>query len=76
MSKIGRFIRRSLSMKLGLLIVLIATLIFIVSVGFMVFQSAKAVLDEVKDAVRAWPSFAAEAEVRDEFVAAIARQLA
>ena len=34
-------------MKLGLLIVLIATLIFIVSVGFMVFQSAKAVLDEV-----------------------------
>ena len=39
-------------------------------------RKAKAVLDEVKDAVRAWPRFAAEAEVRDEFVAAIARQLA
>ena len=39
-------------------------------------RKAKAVLDEVKDAIRAWPRFAAEAEVRDEFVAAIARQLA
>ena len=38
-------------------------------------RKAHAVLDEVKDAVRAWPRFAAEAEVRDDFVAAIARQI-
>ena len=36
-------------------------------------RKARAVLDEVKDAVRAWPRFAAEAEVRDEFVDAISR---
>ena len=38
-------------------------------------RKAHSVLDEVKDAVRAWPRFAAEAEVRDDFVAAIARQI-
>ena len=38
-------------------------------------RKARAVLDEVKDAVRAWPRFAAEAEVRDEFAAAISRQI-
>ena len=36
---------------------------------------ARAVLDEVRSAVRDWPRFAAEAEVRDDFVAAISRQL-
>ena len=35
-------------------------------------RKARAVLDEVKDAVRCWPRFAAEAEVRDEFASAIA----
>ena len=38
-------------------------------------RKARAVLDEVKDAVRAWPRFAAEAEVRDEFVDAISRRI-
>ena len=38
-------------------------------------RKARAVLDEVKDAVRAWPRFAAEAEVRDEFAAAILRRI-
>ena len=38
-------------------------------------RKARSVLDEVKDAVRAWPRFAAEAEVRDDFTAAIARQI-
>ena len=38
-------------------------------------RKARAVLDEVKDAVRAWPRFAAEAEVRDEFATAISRQI-
>ncbi len=33
------------------------------------------VLDEVKDAVRTWPRFASEADVRDEFAAAISRRL-
>ena len=33
------------------------------------------VLDEIKDAVRAWPQFAAEAEVRDEYVASINQML-
>ena len=35
-------------------------------------RKARGVLDEVKDAVRCWPRFAAEAEVRDEFASAIA----
>ena len=38
-------------------------------------RKAKIVLDEVKDAVREWPRFAAEAEVRDEFATAIANRL-
>ena len=38
-------------------------------------RKARAVLDEVKDAVRAWPRFAAEAEVRDDFVAAILHRI-
>ena len=38
-------------------------------------RKARAVLDEVKDAVCAWPRFAAEAEVRDEFAAAISHQI-
>lgn len=38
-------------------------------------RKARAVLDEVKSAVRDWPRFAAEAEVRDDFVAAISSQL-
>ena len=38
-------------------------------------RKAKIVLDEVKDAVREWPRFAAEAEVRDDFATAIANRL-
>ena len=38
-------------------------------------RKARTVLDEVKDAVRAWPRFAAEAEVREDFADAISRQL-
>ena len=38
-------------------------------------RKARAVLDEVKSAVHDWPRFAAEAEVRDDFVDAISRQL-
>ena len=38
-------------------------------------RKAKAVLDEIKDAIREWPRFAAEAEVRDEFATVIAKQL-
>lgn len=38
-------------------------------------RKARAVLDEVRSAVRDWPRFAAEAEVRDDFVAAISSQL-
>jgi serine/threonine-protein kinase HipA len=38
-------------------------------------RKAKIVLDEIKDAVREWPRFAAEAEVRDEFATAIANRL-
>ena len=38
-------------------------------------RKARAVLDEVKSAVRDWPRFAAEAEVRDDFVDAISRRL-
>ena len=39
-------------------------------------RKARAVLDEIKDAVRAWPRFAFEAEVRDEYAASIANRLA
>ena len=39
-------------------------------------RKARAVLDEVRAAVHEWPRFAAEAEVRDDFVAAIAQRLA
>lgn len=38
-------------------------------------RKARAVIDEIKDAVRAWPRFAAEAEVRDEFVTHIGNLL-
>ena len=38
-------------------------------------RKARAVLDEVKGAVNDWPRFAAEAEVREDFVAAISRRL-
>ena len=38
-------------------------------------RKARAVLDEVRAAVREWPRFAAEAEVRDEFADAIAKTL-
>ena len=38
-------------------------------------RKARAVLDEVKDAVRAWPRFAAEAEVPGEFAAAISSRI-
>ena len=38
-------------------------------------RKARAVLDEIKDAVRAWPQFAAEAEVCDEYVASINQML-
>ena len=39
---------------------------------------AKAIIgwNEVKDAVRDWPRFAAEAEVREDFIDAISRRLA
>ena len=39
-------------------------------------RKARVVLDEVRDAVRAWPRFAAEAEVREDFAAQIATRLA
>ena len=38
-------------------------------------RKARAVLDEVKDAVRAWPRFAAEAEVPGDFADAISRRI-
>ena len=38
-------------------------------------RMSEAVLDEVRSAVRDWPRFAAEAEVRDDFVGAISRRL-
>ena len=38
-------------------------------------RKARAVLDEVKDAVRAWPRFAAEAEVPGDFADAISRHI-
>ena len=38
-------------------------------------RKARAVLDEVKSTVRDWPRFAAEAEVRDDFVDAISHRL-
>ena len=38
-------------------------------------RKARTVLGEVKEAVRAWPRFAAEADVPDELAAAIARQI-
>ena len=38
-------------------------------------RKARAVLDEVRAAVREWPRFAVEAEVRDDFAAAIAKTL-
>ena len=38
-------------------------------------RKARAVLDEVRAAVRAWPRFAAEAEVREDFADQIARKL-
>ena len=34
-----------------------------------------AIVDQVRDAIRNWPTFAAEAEVRDEFVDTISRRL-
>ena len=39
-------------------------------------RKARVVLDEVREAVRAWPRFAAEAEVREDFAAQIAARLA
>ena len=38
-------------------------------------RKARAVLDEVRSAVREWPRFAAEAEVREDFAAEIAKTL-
>ena len=38
-------------------------------------RNARAVLDEVRAAVRDWPRFAAEAEVRDDFIAKIDTRL-
>ena len=38
-------------------------------------RKARAVLDEVRDAVHAWPRFAAEAEVREDFVDVISTRL-
>ena len=38
-------------------------------------RKAKIVLDEIKDVVREWPRFAAEAEVRDDFATAIGNRL-
>jgi serine/threonine-protein kinase HipA len=38
-------------------------------------RKAKVIIDEVKDAVRQWSSFAAQAEVLDEFNTAITKQL-
>ena len=38
-------------------------------------RKARAVLDEVRAAVRAWPRFAAEAEVREDFADQITRKL-
>ena len=38
-------------------------------------RKARAVLDEVRAAVREWPRFAVEAEVRDDFAAEIAKTL-
>ena len=38
-------------------------------------RKARAVLDEVRAAVRDWPRFAAEAEVRDDFIAKIGTRL-
>ncbi len=40
----------------------------------MLERKARAVLDEVRSAVNAWPRFAAAAEVRDDFVGAISRR--
>ena len=39
-------------------------------------RRAHAFISEVRDAVREWPRFAAEAEVKDEFVAKIGARLA
>lgn len=38
-------------------------------------RKARAILDEVKDAVQQWSNFAVQAEVRDEFNTTIAKQL-
>ena len=38
-------------------------------------RKARTVLDEVCAAVREWPRFAVEAEVRDDFAAAMAKTL-
>ena len=38
-------------------------------------RKARTVLDEVRSAVREWPRFAAEAEVREDFAAEIAKTL-
>ena len=38
-------------------------------------RKAKIILDEIKDVVREWPRFAAEAEVRDDFATAIGNRL-
>ena len=44
--------------------------------GNITTRRARAFISEVRDAVREWPKFAAEAEVRDEFVAKIGARLA
>ena len=38
-------------------------------------KKAKAIVDQIREAIRNWPTFAAEAEVRDEFVDTISRRL-
>lgn len=38
-------------------------------------KKALAIIDRVREAVRAWPTFAAEAEVKDDFIASISARL-
>ena len=44
--------------------------------GNITSRRARAFISDVREAVRAWPRFAAEAEVKDEFVAKIGARLA
>ena len=43
--------------------------------GNITSRRARAFISEVRDAVREWPQFAAEAEVKDEFVTKLGARL-